>query len=114
MNLGIDPDTHAGITRNVVVWLEDIAGDWVRWKYNPLRDLEDEGFSSQKILVLFFQNIEASQFEPRDCIFQGDRKRDHHLIAPFAEDEDIAMSNAVDCTVDADFEMIGGNALSIE
>ena len=95
----------------MVVWLEDVEGDWVRWKYNPLRDLEDEGFSGQKILVLFFQEtVQAAQFEPSGMEFQGRMKRGHQLVATFAEDEESAISNAVDCTFqDADYELIEGH-----
>lgn len=35
VNLGIDPDTIAGITRNVQVYLETEENSYILWNYDP-------------------------------------------------------------------------------
>lgn len=56
VNIGIDPDTLEGVTRNVAVYRRSDDGEWKQWDYQPVARLADCATNSLlqvKIVPLF-------------------------------------------------------------
>lgn len=55
VNLGIDPDTEDGVTRNASVWIQsrEISGTAVRWKYRPNETLAESGLIDDTLLIFY-------------------------------------------------------------
>ena len=56
---GIDPDTHDGVTRNVIVWRRcpaEHSPSWKQWDYHPTASLVKSGFSNG--VELMFEEVE--------------------------------------------------------
>ena len=97
VNLGIDPDTRDGFTRNVRVSRSTgSSGAWESWLYDPKRSLAKHGFGTKETLL--FEEV-CEEVEPS-------KKRSPGGISRFAEDEDLAVTEAVDCSSMGDDEQI--------
>ena len=104
VNLGIDPDTTAGITNNVRVWRRKDIGAfkesaWEEWCYRPEVSLVSSGVTSGEEFI--FEEIGGEGYGREDHDVQAPSagsKRRSNDVSPFADDENTAIASAVDCT----------------
>jgi hypothetical protein len=121
VNLGLDPDTHGGVTRNAAVHLRDAqTGGWQAWAYHPGRSLASHGFQGDVEILVHETLTGRSESSPTPSAASGEgagwrshgnvarrSKRDHGDVAPFAADEDRAIAASLDCTaLDDDAELV--------
>ena len=87
VNLGLDPDTHEGITRNATVHVRS-DGQWQAWPYLAGRSITSQGLRGNVELLVHEVQAVQSYY----------KKRQLGEVAPFASDEALAISASVDCT----------------
>lgn len=121
VNLGIDPDTHGGVTRNAAVHLRGAqpGRSWQAWAYDPGCSLAAHGFQGEVVLLVHETMPGRSETTPKPAAASGAGaagpphgsaarrpKRDHRKVAPFAADEDTAIAASLDCiALDDDAEL---------
>lgn len=112
VNLGIDPDTHDGVTRNVIVWRRcptDDSPSWKQWDYHPTASLVKSGMSNG--VELMFEEVKeacgggggsGADYQEEvaydiDVPIPGAKRRGDDM-SPFANDETAAIASAIDCS----------------
>ena len=102
VNLGIDPDTAAGVTRNVTV-VRQATGQ--AWEYDPRRSLEDMGLENGESLM--FREHQSGGIGSSSVGESPGRKRTSDEVSLFVADEDAAIAAALDCTsLEDDAELV--------
>jgi len=101
VNLGIDPDTNDGVTRNASIFLRDVHGCWQSWPYQAGRSIVSQGLRGDiELLVCETGGSSESPLAPHSAAgsVEGSSKRSLEEVAPFAVDEDHAIAESFDCS----------------
>jgi hypothetical protein len=110
VNLGIDPDTHDGVTRNASVYLRDVHSSWQIWPYRADHSISAQGLHGNvELLVCEITGSPETPLPPVSAAASVDMKSKRSLeeVAPFALDEDLAIAESLDCsTLDDDTELV--------